>query len=55
MRKRLRKKKDKQAVLDSIDWWAAEYLDAVNECMDKMRQFRERWTKRIALAEAKQE
>ncbi len=54
MRKRLKKKLDKQAVHDYVDWWAPRYLDSVNDYISKMSEFRERWAKRISLAQAKQ-
>ena len=54
MRKRLRKKKDKQEVLASIDWWNTDNTDTINEYIDKTRGFGERWTKRISLVQPKQ-
>ena len=53
MRKRLRKKLDKQRIMDSIDWCFGDATDVINEYMNKMSEFRERWSKRIGLAQAK--
>ena len=44
MRKRLRKKLDKQEVFASTDWWKD---DAAEEYIAKMRELRERYSKPV--------
>ena len=43
MRRRLRKKKDQQRFLDSIDWWFGDATDVINDYIDKMKAFRIKW------------
>ena len=43
MRRRLRKKKDQQRMLDSIDWW---FGNVVNEYIDSMKAYKARWSRK---------